>query len=117
MTTQPVIDYVAGIAYAIEATRAEQMWLWKNHHRDAGWSWTEERSGYLAQMGELDGRPVAISIMRATVQGQSVLFWHPTSVLVDHDMIEAWFRKHMPDTIRIDTGGFHALAHGPEATI
>jgi hypothetical protein len=25
MTTQPVIDYVAGIAYAIEATRAEQM--------------------------------------------------------------------------------------------
>lgn len=109
MTSQAVIDYVAGIAYAVEATRAEQMWLWKDHHRDAGWSWTDERSGYIARVGELDDRPVMISIMKAVVQGQSVLFWHPTSVVVDHDMIEAWFRQHMPDTIKIDVDGFQAL--------
>lgn len=93
MTSQAVIDYIAGIAYAVEATRAEQMWLWKDH----------------ARVGELDGRPVMISIMRSAVQGQSVLFWHPTSVVVDHDMIEAWFRQHMPDTIKIDVDGFQAL--------
>lgn len=108
MTSQAVLDYVAGIAYAVEATRAEQMWLWKDHHRDAGWSWTDERSGYIARVGELDGRPVMISITRSMVQGQSVLFWHPTSVVVDHDMIEAWFRQHMPDMIKIDVDGFHA---------
>jgi hypothetical protein len=95
MTSPAVINYIAGIAYAVEATRAEQMWLWKDHHKDKGWSWTDERSGFLAQMGELHGRPVCISIMRSVVQGQSVLFWHPTSVVVDYDMIEAWFREHI----------------------
>lgn len=102
MTSAAVIDYITDTTITVEATRNEQLYLWQEHHKDNGIPWTDSRSGYLARVGELDGRPVMISVMRAVVNGQSVLFWHPTSVVVDYDMIADWLRARLPDAEHTD---------------
>ena len=115
MTSPDVFAYLAGIHITVEATRNEQLMLWQRYHKEQSIPWTDEQSGYLAHIGYLDSRVVMISIMKARVRDRSVLFWHPTSVVVDHDMIDDWLRKHLPDAVKTDVNGFQPYSWAVDA--
>lgn len=88
---------------AVEANRFEYMCLWEKYTKD-GYIWKENLSGRGVTVGFLDTQPVHISLNTAIVNGNKILFYTATSVVVDWHMIRAWLEKYMPDTARWNDG-------------
>ncbi len=81
--------------------------LWERFATDASrhgrngsrtFEWNGNSSGYGCTVGHLDGRPVAISLLTSTVDGNKLLFWYATSVVVDYDMIDKWLNENLPES-------------------
>lgn len=97
--------------FVLEANRFETMCLWKEY-RDV-WS-DSSGGGYLLNVGELDGRPIVISVSTFKVHGQIVFAYEATSQLVDHAVIEQWLAYRFPALFPVndyhyktDAGNFH----------
>lgn len=68
----------------------------------------EQINGFLVTVGKHDDRPVCISLNWCILDGFVVCFWHATSELIDHKIIEEWFKKHYPKSDkRCDANNFH----------
>ena len=107
--------------YFVEASSFERSTLWRDWakeatnaglssemYKDRQVDWQQQSLGYGQSVGELDGRPVYISLNWATINGRQVMFWEPTSVVVDHDMIEEWLKENLPDGIeKSNAENFH----------
>jgi hypothetical protein len=52
--------------------------------------------GYGKQIGQLDGRPVFISLSFTSFDGHVVCFYEATSVVVDWAMIDDWIEQNVP---------------------
>lgn len=98
----------------VEATSFEQQCLWEKNQK----GWTEVLGGYGKEIGELDGRPVVISLRVAIIFDQRVIFYHPTSQVVDWGMIVNWLDKNMPWSAKVngqlrnvDAQNFHVIRH------
>lgn len=99
---QKFLDGVAGV---VMATREEQQQMWERWHRgEIAWikSWVSGSSGPLVTIGELAGRPICLSLLVATINGQRILMADATSQLVDHALVDQWIEAHAPDTARKD---------------
>lgn len=100
--SDPQLDkYLLGVVGVVEATSFEQHALWRFNDAKldgARLSWVETGHGFLPTVGEIDGRPVRVSVMTTTVDGHKILFFYATSAAVDHDQIDAWLKKTMPVT-------------------
>lgn len=99
-----------GIAFVVEATSYEQLSLWQQWSTEAqkgdlAWTppkrlrtnfvaWEGDRAGWMVEVGKVNGAPVCISMMGATLDGVRVLFYEATSRVVDWGMIEAWFKEN-----------------------
>lgn len=107
--------YLEDVTVIIEATSFEKNELWKQNSASAaqsGWgkgqlAWRDNLSGYGPAIGEIGGKPIAISIFTATIDGEKVCFMEPTSKAVDHDVIEAWLREKCPKARRYAEGYTH----------
>jgi len=66
--------------------------LWKEYSNLVEWG--ERRSILGITMGTFHRLPVVVSISIVNVAHNKVVFWEPTSTLVDHRIIEAWFEEH-----------------------
>lgn len=100
-------DLFENVVGVVEASRYESLSLWRDYkvHRP-GKKWEQSLSGPLVTVGELDGRPVCISVFVHTIGGHRVVFMEPTSQVVDHKMIEEWLLEHLPDSaMRQNTWG------------
>jgi len=88
--------------FVVEATSFETHMLWQEHasgstNRQKIFKprrWEQVNPGWSVTVGELDGRPVCVSMMWNRVDGHLVMFWEPTSQVVDHIQIDAWLGKH-----------------------
>jgi hypothetical protein len=94
------------VVFLVECTDNEQFYYWKYFHNEPprGYpklSWEEETLGKLIQIGELDKRPVNISIRWAKLNGKRVMFYDAVSQVVDHKMVEEWM-KHFGSHIKWD---------------
>lgn len=98
-----MIALLADCVYAVEATRFEQMCLWQKYTGE-GYVWKENLSGRGATVGYLNDMPVAISLNTAVVNGNKILFYNATSVVVDWGMIEEWLQKNMPSDTKKHEG-------------
>lgn len=78
----------------VEATSYEKLCLWQEWHTKCVWD--QILTGILPTIGKLDGRPIVVSLFWARINGKMVLFYEPTSQLVDHLMIDKWFRETFP---------------------
>lgn len=92
-----VIEYLDGVVGIVEANSFENMMLWeRNRTQIEPKSWVSSGGGYLVTMGEISSMPVCVSILSAMIDGQKILFWHATSKVVDHRLIDAWFKENLP---------------------
>lgn len=106
------IEFFKGVVGAVEAYPFEQSALWEVYENE----WKEENHGYLETVGHIGDRPICISTMVHVVRGCRILFYHPTSQVVDHVMIDAWLLKALPKTAlvkgtkylnKVDAQNFH----------
>lgn len=79
--------------FVIEATSYEQLMLWQEWNGKVAWK--QDNLGWLETVGFLDNMPVCISIMRVNLNGHWVLFWFPTSQVVDHRLIDKWLDENV----------------------
>ena len=98
-------EYLSGVVGAVEASSYESLCLWQEY-RDRK-NWKQALSGYGITIGFLADMPVCISLMMVEVDGHKLLFWHATSQVVDHRMIDKWFDAHLSGVRRVDAQNFH----------
>lgn len=92
---QKFLDGVIGV---VDANNYEHLCLWEENKKYSIRTWQEQLGGLLEKVGELDGMPVCISLRVDIVGGQKILFMYPTSMVVDHRLIDKWLEKNMPKT-------------------
>lgn len=93
---------------AVEATLFEHQCLWKEYHKTN--IWEQNLSGYCPTVAVLDDMPICVSIQNAKINGHRVLFYHATSVVVDHRIIESWIKSKINHNIRLtDADSFYAV--------
>ncbi|MCC5612544.1 hypothetical protein LC612_39085 [Nostoc sp. CHAB 5834] len=81
------------VRYAVEANTFEHMVLWQKYHESVNWEHVS--SGFMPTVGYVDEKPVVLSVMFTILNGEVVLFYHPTSRMVDHGLIDAWLEAHV----------------------
>lgn len=115
---EEMINFLDGVVGVVEADSFARHVLWKeNRDREKPRLWDQNLSGFGQTVGFVKKMPVCISLLTATVDGRKVLFVHPTSVVVDHRMIDKWLKKSLPETAfrsdeyinRTDATNFHAI--------
>lgn len=57
-------------------------------------NWEQINDGWLVEVGKDHKRPVCISVTWARIDGKLVMFWYPTSQIVNHTIINKWLKKH-----------------------
>lgn len=87
-------ELLSATKFAVEATGFERHMLWRDHHQAV--SWEGNPAGYGVQLGKVGDMPVMLSTTFQVIDGHVVLFYHPTSQLVDYRMIEAWLKENVP---------------------
>ncbi len=69
--------------------------------------WKEDLHSISKYVGYIAGRPIVITCTWATIEGHLVLFYNPSSQLVDYKMIEQWLEIATPNAvIRVDAQNF-----------
>lgn len=91
---EEVARFLDGVIGVVEANSFETSRLWREHHEKR--AWIENLSGFGCTVGHRHGDPVCISLLTATVDGHKILFFHPTSPVVDWDLIDAWMVASLP---------------------
>jgi hypothetical protein len=86
-------ELLVATKFAVEATGFERHMLWRDHHERI--SWEGNPAGYGVQLGLIGDMPVMLSATFQAIEGHVVLFYHPTSQLVDHRMIDAWLNENV----------------------
>lgn len=96
------------VVFLVECTYQEMHSFWEKHHYrihpDIPYvkEWESEGIGHTITIGEVDKRPINISIFYAKLNKKRVLFYEGISQLVDHKMIEEWIKHFTLQTIRWD---------------
>jgi len=105
--------------YRVEATRFEKSVLWRSHSNEAVKhklstadhphlvvDWVQITSGYGLTVGWIEDRSVHVSFEWANINDKLVMFWEPTSFLVDYDIIDKWFEVEMPHVEKCEADTF-----------
>lgn len=95
--------FLNGVSGAIEATDVERHGLMEKYTR-YGVTWKSNTGGLLTSVGALGDMPVCISLNKAKIDGQSIIFYHATSQVVDHRMVRKWLEDNLPSTARREDG-------------
>lgn len=98
--------FLDGVMGLVEANSYENMCIYGDVMKHKSYNWTSISEGWFEQVGTLADMPVTVSIFSALINGHKILFWESPSQVVDHRMIEAWFKKHLPATAYRDGGEY-----------
>lgn len=78
--------------------------------RDEDWprfTWKQHNVGTTLEIGQLDGRPVMLTLFWNTIEGALVCFWNSGSQVTDYKMIEEFLEKKFPGIPNRDAMNFH----------
>ena len=89
-------ECLAATAFAVEASNFERHCLWNTHHEQVHWK--SCNAGYGVNIGKCAGMPVFVSVIFSVIDGHVVLFYEPTSQVVDWRMVEEWLKTTVPCT-------------------
>ena len=103
-----ISKYLEGVVGVVEATSNEAFCLW-DKYTTGGRQMSQYGGGYGITVGYCKDLkdtklPIAISIFKYTVEGKDILFYHPTSRMVDYEVIENWLKENMPASAKRENG-------------
>jgi hypothetical protein len=105
-------EMVATTEHLVEANSFEVLSLWQRFHQLYGYSWEQTYSGYMEPIGELDCRPVCISLRWDKVGGKLFCFYEMCSQVQDRELMREWIKLTFPGIQEVDAMNFHnALLH------
>lgn len=98
--------------FIVEATSNEQHMLWEQLSSDSIYKildrdgkpaypqvkWEQISMGFGVTVGEVYKHPVFISLNWARINGKFVMFYHPTSQLIDYRKIDKWLEENFKGT-------------------
>jgi len=111
MRYQTSEQMLADAEFLVEANSFEVMQLWKDYNDKVEWYERYGGGGFGVTVGNLDNRPVCISIQVESINGHKVLFWCATSQVVDYKMIEALWDVYPNMWASEDANNFHNIVH------
>lgn len=100
-----MIEKLKGIECLVEATSAEQQWIWEDYSSESDSNrfdkidWKHEPRGLFIQVTELDNRPVMVCLNFATIEGRKYIFYYSPSQVCDWKAIEDWIAERCPNVI------------------
>jgi hypothetical protein len=113
--SQAVIDFVEGAKGVVEANSYESMALWQTH-TDNGGTWVKTLSCIGVCAGTYGKDRVFISLSSAVVNGKKIIFYEPTSIVVNWALVDKWIESVMPEStyrnkclIKASAMNFHAV--------
>lgn len=95
--------------FLVEADTYAQHQLWATHSSDSiyppwdtrkghrlcpGLKWEQEGMGFMPYVGDIERKPIHVSLFWYRIEGRWVCFYYACSQVVDHRMIEAWLEQH-----------------------
>ncbi len=87
--------------FVVQATSFEQHCLWSETSSASIYtrhaterSWEQINPGWVVQVGEFNSHRVAVAMTWYKIDGQLVMFWYPSSRIVDGNLIEEWIDQH-----------------------
>jgi len=96
VSDKQITDFLAGVVGVVEANSFESLMLWEENQRLDRWRWEQDSMGLLETVGHLADMPVCISLYKSRINGHLLLFWHATSAVVDHRLIDKWMVETLP---------------------
>jgi hypothetical protein len=78
--------------FIVEANSFEQFILWEKNHEKV--KWIQIMDGWLINVGEVNGRKCCLSVSWANIDNQLVMFYYPTSSIVDWRLIDEWLAQN-----------------------
>ena len=85
-------ELIAATEYVVEATRYEEFALWKEFNNQIKWG-DINFGGYGIYLGNVGNMPVMLSIRFQQLNNHLVMFYEPTSQMVDWRMVEEWIDR------------------------
>lgn len=105
---------VEATEFVVEATRNEQFMLWQQHRHEV--QWDQDHFGFGPQIGELDGRPICMSLSWAVLNGHRIMFYEAISQVTDSEQVDAWLKANCNPTwqdgkrrAHADAANFHLV--------
>jgi len=90
------------VVYRVEANSFEYISLWKEndnlpegHHMKV--KWEEDAPGFWKEIGRLAGYPICVECFFTKLNGKRVVFFDPTSRVVDWDIVQKWVKEQCPE--------------------
>jgi uncharacterized protein YkvS len=100
-TDEQMTKFLEGVEGVVEANGNEKLNIWESYRENYNEKdWVSNNGGILETVGYLDERPICISLYVDTIKGKKILFWHATSQLVDHLLIDKWLDLNLPSIKR-----------------
>lgn len=102
-------EKIAKTTFVVEATDFEQLVLWDKWHDKLDWQ--EISRGLLRTIGELDDRPICVSLLWSLLNGKPVCFYEATSQVVDYELVNEWRNKTFHAAGHCNAMNFHLCLH------
>lgn len=123
---EEMAKFLNGVVGVVECDSYGHHMLWVENHYKATelehrkLDWKSDQMGMMEIVGHCDGMPVCISLFKAVVDGQTILFVDACSMVVDHRLIDAWYKRALPKSAfrangyvnKTDAMNFHNVLRG-----
>lgn len=99
-TVDPELSaFLDGVIGVVEANSFEHLMLWQENHKRLNWS-SHGSKGMWFQIGQFGGMPVCVSLHIDEIDGHRIVFYDPTSRVVDNEMVREWLNAILPASCR-----------------
>jgi hypothetical protein len=82
--------------YVVEADEFAQHHLYNNFRCEVEWDF--DPRCYSVNVGTFGGEPVTLRLLFSKINGKRVLFYAPSSRVVNHDMVDKWLMNYCNPT-------------------
>ena len=91
--------------YVVEATDTEHQFLWERYHMMV--KWEQLNPGEIATLGHLKKKPLCVDIRWARIDNQIVMFYYPSSAIIDWSWIKNWVSQEYKGREHCNAANFH----------
>ena len=86
--------------FVVEANDCEFLYLWKDfseqHNKSVlnrKYNFEEDNRGLCYTIGRAGNKPISVTFRWCLIDGFRIMFYYPSSLLVDHEQINSWLER------------------------